>query len=156
MAVVADMVMAAAWVFLALILYRLFKPVHPGAALNMLVMVAIGAGIVCLNTVFEFEGMRVATDSSYAAVLGTGGTNALVMMLLDTRHYGGHIASVFMGLWLVPLGYLAYKSGMFPKTLGVALIAVCVCYLVNAVYGFPHSSLEHCNRRLREHSDLGL
>jgi hypothetical protein len=142
MAVVSDMIMVAAWVFLALILYRLLKPVHPGAALNMLVMVAIGAGIVCLNTVFEFEGMRVATDSSYAAVLGAGGANALVLMLLDTRHYGGLIASVFMGLWLVPLGYLAYKSGMFPKTLGVALITVCACYHVKLLTAFLAPSLE--------------
>ena len=32
MAVVADLVQATAWVFLALTLYRLLKHVHPGAA----------------------------------------------------------------------------------------------------------------------------
>ena len=88
MAVVSDLVMVTAWVFLALTLYRLLKHVHPSAASAMVVLVAIGAGIVCLNTVFEFEGMRVATDSSYAAALGTGGANALVLMLLDTQRYG--------------------------------------------------------------------
>ncbi|NTU54972.1 MAG: DUF4386 domain-containing protein, partial [Anaerolineales bacterium] len=127
-AVVSDFVMVTAWVFLALTLYRLLKHVHQGAASAMVVLVAIGAGIVSLNTVFEFEGMRVATDSSYAAALGTRGANALVLILLDTQHFGILIASIFMGLWLVPLGYLAYKSGMFPKALGVALITVCVCY----------------------------
>ena len=54
----------------------------------MVVLVAIGAGIVCLNDIFVFEGMQVATDSSYAAALGIGGANALVLMLLDTQHYG--------------------------------------------------------------------
>jgi hypothetical protein len=136
MAVVADLVQATAWVFLALTLYRLLKHVHPGAARAMVVLVAIGAGIVCLNNVFEFEGMRVATDSSYAAALGAGGSNGLVLLLLDTQHYGGLIASVFYGLWLVPLGYLVYKSGMFPKALGVALITVCVCYHVKLLAAF--------------------
>lgn len=136
MAVVADFVMVTAWVFLALTLYRLLKHVHPGAARAMVVLVAIGAGIVCLNTVFEFEGMRVATDSSYAAALGAGGSNGLVLLLLDTQHYGILIASVFYGLWLVPLGYLAYKSGMFPKALGVALITACVCYHVKLLAAF--------------------
>src|SRR5512136_2534674 len=82
-AVVADFVMVTAWVFLALTLYRLLKHVHPGAARAMVVLVAIGVGIVCLNNVFEFEGMRVATGSSYAAALGAGGSNALVLLLLD-------------------------------------------------------------------------
>ena len=136
MAVVADLVQVTAWVFLALALYRLLKHVHPSAALTMVILVAIGSGIVCLNDVFVFEGMQVATNSSYAGVLGAEGSNALVLMLLDTQHYGLSIASVFYGLWLVPLGYLAYKSGLFPKALGVALIAVCVCYHANLLAAF--------------------
>jgi hypothetical protein len=136
MAVVADLVQVTAWVFLALALYRLLKHVHQSAAGAMVVFVAIGAGIVCLNAAFEFEGMQVATGSAYAAALGTGGANALVLMLLDAQHYGLSIASVFMGLWLVPLGYLAYKSGMFPRALGVALITVCVCYHAKLLAAF--------------------
>ena len=135
-AIVSDFIMVTAWVFLALTLHRLLRHVHPGAAQTMVVFVAIGTGIVCLNAVFEFEGMRVATDSSYAAALGAGGANALVLMLLDTQRYGGLISSIFMGLWLVPLGYLAYKSGMFPKALGVALITTCVCYHVKLLAAF--------------------
>lgn len=135
-AVVSDFVMVTAWVFLALTLHGLLKHVHPGAAQTMVVFVAIGTGIVCLNGVFEFEGMRIATDSSYATALGTGGANALVLMLLDTQRYGGLASSIFMGLWLVPLGYLAYKSDMFPKALGVALITVCACYHVKLLAAF--------------------
>jgi hypothetical protein len=102
----------------------------------MVVLVAIGAGIVCLNDIFAVEGMQIVTDSSYAAALGIGGANALVLMLLDIQHYGGLVSSIFMGLWLVPLGYLAYKSGMFPKALGVGLIIACVCYLAKLLAAF--------------------
>jgi hypothetical protein len=136
MAVIADLIQATVWVLLALALYRLLKHVHPGAAGAMVVFVAIGAGIVCLNTVFEFEGLRVATESSYAAALGGAGSNGLVLLLLDTQQYGLLIASVFYGLWLVPLGYLVYKSGMFPKALGVALIVVCVSYHAKLLAAF--------------------
>jgi hypothetical protein len=135
-AVVADLIQVTAWVFLALTLYRLLQHVHPGAAFAMITLVAIGAGIACFNNVFAFEGMRVATDGTYEAVLGVGGTNALVLMLLDTQHYGVSIVSVFYGLWLVPLGYLVYKSGMFPEALGVALIIVCVCYHTKLLAAF--------------------
>jgi hypothetical protein len=42
---------------------------------------------------------------------------------------------------LVPLGYLAYKSAMFPKGLGVLLIVGGACYLVGmlAVFLAPGS-----------------
>ena len=135
--VVADLLDGAVFVFLALTLYILLKHVHKSVARAMLVLVALATAITCLVAVFEFEGLRVATDASYAAALGTGGSNALVMLLLDTQHYGLLIAQIFFGLWLVPLGYLAYKSsGLFPKWLGVMLIVGGVCYLVDLLAAF--------------------
>ena len=135
--VVADLLDGTVFVFLALTLYILLKHVHKSVARAMLVLVALATAITCLVAVFEFEGLRVATDASYAAALGTAGSNALVMLLLDTQHYGLLIAQIFFGLWLVPLGYLAYKSsGLFPKWLGVMLIVGGVCYLVDLLAAF--------------------
>ena len=132
MGVVADLFNATVWIFLGLTLYLLLKHVNKSVARAMVVLVAIGASIVCLNTVFEFEGLRVATGAVNLAAFGTAGSNALVLLLLDTQHYGIFIAQIFFGLWLVPLGYLAYKSaGWFPKWLGVLLIVGGVCYLVD-------------------------
>jgi hypothetical protein len=132
MGVVAHLLDGTCFLFLALTLYILLKHVHKSVARAMVVLVALATGIMCLNAVFLFEGLRVATDSSYAAALGTAGSHALVLLLLDTQHYGTLIAQVFFGLWLVTLGYLAYKSsGMFPKWLGVLLIVGGVCSLVD-------------------------
>ena len=137
--VAADLFQATIWVFLAMTLYLLLKHVNKSAASTMVVLVAVGAAIVCLNDAFQFESLRIATDNAYAAAFGNAGSNALVLLLLDIHHYGFLIAQIFFGLWLVPLGYLAYKSGMFPKALGVALIAGGACYLVGmlAVFLIP-------------------
>jgi Domain of unknown function (DUF4386) len=135
--VVADLVDQVFFVFLVLTLYVLLKHVRQSVARAMVVLVALAAGIASLNAVFEFEGLRVATDSFYAAAVGAAGSNALVYLLLDTQHYGILIAQIFFGLWLAPLGYLAYKSaGMFPKWLGVLLVAGSVCYLVDVLAAF--------------------
>jgi hypothetical protein len=134
--VVADLLDGTVFVFLAMTLYILLKQVHRSVARAMLVLVAIATTITCLIAVFEFEGLRVATDSSYAAAFGGAGSNALVMLLLDTQHYGLLIAQIFFGLWLAPLGYLAYKSEMFPKTLGVVLIVGAACYVVDLLAAF--------------------
>jgi hypothetical protein len=124
------------FVFLALALYILLEHAHKSVARAMLVLVALSTGIISLNAVFEFEGLRVATDSSYAAAFGTVGSNSLVHLLLEIQHYGTLSAQVFFGLWLAPLGYLAYKSGLFSKVLGVALVAATVCYLVDLFTAF--------------------
>ncbi len=126
--VVSDLLDQTFFVFLVLALYVLLRHVNQNVARAMLVLVAIAATITCLNTVFEFEGLRVATG---AVNLGAA-SNAQVLLLLDTQHYGIFIAQIFFGLWLVPLGYLAYRSrGMFPKWLGILLIVGGVCYLVD-------------------------
>lgn len=126
--VVSDLLDQTFFVFLVLTLFILLRHVNQNVARAMLVLVAIAATITCLNTVFEFEALRVATG---AVNLGAA-SNAQVLLLLDTQHYGIFIAQIFFGLWLVPLGYLAYRSrGMFPKWLGVLLIVGGVCYLVD-------------------------
>ena len=135
--VLAHLLDGTFFVFLAMTLYVLLQHVHKSMARAMLVLVALATGIICLNAVFQFEGLRVATDSSYAAAFGAAGANALVLLLLDIQHYGTLIAQVFFGLWLVPIGYLAYKSaGWFPKWLGVVLIVGAVCYLVDLLVAF--------------------
>jgi hypothetical protein len=139
--VVLDLFQGTEWVFLAMTLYLLLKHVHQTAARTMVVLVAVGAAIVCLNDVFQFESVRVATDGSYAAAFGAAGSSALVLLLLEIHHYGFLVAQIFFGLWLMPFGYLAYKSAMFPKALGVALIVGGACYLVGllAVFLVPDS-----------------
>src|SRR5437879_8667738 len=129
--VVSDLLDQTFFVFLALTLYVLLKHVHQSVARGVLVLVALAAGITCLNTVFLFEALRVATGAVDLSAFGPAGSNAMVLLLLDAQHYGILVAQIFFGLWLVPLGYLAYRSGMFPKALGVVLIAGGVCYLVD-------------------------
>ena len=135
--VVAHLLDGTFFILLAMTLYILLKHVHKSMARAFVLLVALATGIICLNAVFMFEGLRVATDSTYTAAFGTAGSNALVLLLLDTQHYGTLIAQVFFGLWLVPLGYLAYRSsGMFPKWLGVLLVVGGVGYLVDLLTAF--------------------
>jgi len=134
--VVADLVNQTIFGFLALTLYILFKQVHTGAARAMVLLVALAAAISSLNVVFEFAGLRVATGAVDMSSLGTEGSSAMVLLLLDTQHYGVLIAQMFFGLWLVPLGYLAHKSGWFPKTLAVVLVVAGACYVVDLLTAF--------------------
>src|SRR5579872_1073156 len=140
--VVSHLLDGTFFVFLAMALYTLLAHVNKTAARAMLILVILATGIICLNSVFEFEALRVATGAVSMNSLGQSGSNALVLLLLDTQHYGTLIAQVFFGLWLVPLGYLVYKSELFPKWLGLLLIVGGICYLVDlfAVFLSPDFS----------------
>jgi hypothetical protein len=136
MSVVAHLLDATFYILTAMALYMLFRSVQKPMARAMLVFAALAVGILSLNAVFQFESLQVATDSSYAAAFGAAGSNALVLLMLDIQHYGTLAAQVFFGLWLAPMGYLAYKSGMFPRALGVVLVVATVSYLADLLAAF--------------------
>ena len=97
----------------------------------MLVFVALALGINTLNAIFQFEGLLVATDSVSAAAFGAAGSNALVLLLLESALRDPEHTQVFCRMWLAPLGDLVCRSGQFSKALGVILVAVSFHYLVD-------------------------
>ena len=134
--VVSDLVNEVLLVLLALTLFALLNHVHLAAARLMVALALLAAGITGLNVVFEFAGVQVATGAVDMSALGVDGSDAMVLLMLDTQHYGVLIAQIFFGLWLAPLGYLAYKSGWFPRPLAVVLVVATGCYLVDVLTAF--------------------
>jgi hypothetical protein len=139
--VVADLVQATAWILVAMLFHLLLKHVNANQARAMVVFVAVGAAIVYVSNIFPIAALLLATGQSDLTAFGAAGSNALVLLLLDLHHYGIVNASIFFGLWLIPLGLLVFKSGMFPKALGILLAVGGAFYLVGvlAVYLIPES-----------------
>lgn len=134
--VVAHLTDAVFFLLTAVTLYLLLKHVGKHAARLMVLAVITAASILSISAVFTFVAMRVATDSSYADAFGPVGSSVLVLLLLDIQHFAVLAAQVFFGLWLAPLGYLAYRSRLFPKTLGVMLVLATFSYLIDVVLAF--------------------
>lgn len=130
---VADIVMATAFVFLGLALYRLFESADKRAAGALVIFVSVGAGMVLVNLVFHFAALLIATDSSYASSLGQDGSDSLVLLMLELHGHGYTVAGIFFGLWLLPLGYLGVISRFFPRILGIVLVLGGVSYLIDTV-----------------------
>jgi hypothetical protein len=132
----ADLLQATFALFLVLALYRLLQHTHQGLARAMVAFVVLQVGITCLNMVHQFGALMVATDPSYVGAFGADGSDTLVLLLLDLQHYGYLVAQIFFGLWLYPLGLLAYRSGMFPRPLGVLLMVAAASYLIDVAIQF--------------------
>lgn len=127
----ADLMSATFMVFLVLALYRLLQHVDRSTARLMVTLVAVFVGIICLNLVSQFGALAVATEPAYAGGFGPAGSESMVLLLMELQHTGYLVAQIFFGLWLFPLGKLAYRSGMFPRAIGVLLMAATVAYVVD-------------------------
>ena len=134
--VVAHLINNVFLLLTAATLYLLLKHAgkHPGRLMILAVIVA--AGIDSFGAVFTHAALLVATDGSYQAAFGLLGSNALVLLLLNIQHYAVMAAQVFFGLWLAPLGYLAIKSRLFPKVLGLILLLATASYLADVAFAF--------------------
>lgn len=123
---VSSLIMMIAFLFYALLLYRLLRPVNKNQAMIMVGFVLASVPIYMLNQVNEYAALLVASDRLYEQV----------KLFLDLHRVGNLIAGIFFGLWLFPLGLLVFKSGFIPRFLGILLMLGSLGYLVLFVQAF--------------------
>ncbi len=138
---VADLAMAILFVSVGVALHRLLRHVDLSAAGAMVLFVTVGAAMILTNLLFHQAALLVATDASVATSLGVEAADALTLFLLDLHQVGYTLAGIFFGLWLLPLSYLAVRSRMFPRLLGVALGVAGVAWIVDTVVRFAAPEL---------------
>ena len=107
----------AAWA-----LYVLLKQVNKNLALLFLLLNLGGVAVECINTLNLFAALQFLSGVNYLSVFQTGQLQAMAMSFLDLYTNGFLIAQIFFSAWLLPLGYLVYKSRFFPRPLGMLLI----------------------------------
>jgi hypothetical protein len=130
------------FIFLVAALYNLLKQVNKNIALLMVFLSLIGVPIACLNELNRFAALLLLSDADYLSVLDLNTIHAQVQLLLNLHTYGLNIAQIFWGLWLFPFGFLVFKSGFLPRTLGILLIIGCFGYLADSITFFLFPSFE--------------
>ena len=135
LALVADIAMATAFVVVGVLLFRLLRHVNWPAAGALVVFVAVGAGMILTNLLLHQSALLVATDTTYETLR----SDELVLLLLDLHQVGYTLAGIFFGLWLLPLSYLAYRSGLFPRSMSVLLLVAGGSWIMDtfAAFLFP-------------------
>jgi len=108
---------------LGLALYVVFKKVNKNIASLMLLFVVVGVAIESINTLNQFAALQLLSGADHLTVFSADQLNAQVMLYLDSGEAGYSIAAIMsFGPWLIPAGYLVYKSGYFPRILGILVI----------------------------------
>ena len=131
-----DLVTATMSIFLLLALYRLFKGIDKELAVLMVILGAfMVTPIYFLNTLNDVAALMFARGANFLAAFEKPHRDALTMLFLQLHDHGVLINEVFWGLWLFPLGLLAYRSRFIPRFIGVWLMANCLAYLAMSFTG---------------------
>jgi len=130
------------FLLLVLVFYKLLKPVNKNLAALMVVLGLGAVPIMMLNMLNQFAVLLLLSGTDYLTVFTVEQLQALALLFLDFHSYGYFIAGMFSGLFLLPLGYLIFKSGYIPKVLGVLLMLGCFGYLTELFIVFVFPSYE--------------
>ncbi len=128
--VVSNLAVFTVNVFVAVLLYKLLKPVNRGIASLMVILILIGLAIGMLNELNQFAALLIL-GTDHLSAFTAAQSQVLASLFLDLYQHGFNIAHIFWGLWLFPMGYLIIRSGFLPKVIGILLIVAGMGYLID-------------------------
>ncbi len=135
----SDLIMLTCYFLLAFTLYVLFKPANNNLSLLFVFFTLASVAIMSLNMLNQFAALLLLSGANYLNVFSADQLQALALFFLDLHKYGYFIVQIFFGLWLLPLGYVGFKSGYLPKVLGILVMLACFGHLIQyfQVFLFP-------------------
>lgn len=120
---ITELASALFFVLAAWALYVLLKPVDKNLALLFLLLNLCGVAIECISVLNLSTALSLLSGADYPTVFPADQLQAQALLNINTYSNGFMIAQIFFGAWLLPLGYLVYRSGFLPRPLGIILIA---------------------------------
>ena len=129
LAIVISVVCFVAYLLLPLSLFPHLAPVGRASAVAMVAFVAVSIPISLANLGNWIEILHVVEGRAAFAGWSPEQVHETIA-LADARHgYQQRIATIFWGLWLIPLGILARRARMLP-------LPVCVLLVMGGI-GYP-------------------
>lgn len=120
----------ASFIFLIIVLYQLLRSVHETYAKLMAILALMSVPISFFNLIYKYQIVTVINEVGRDYFKDAAIPN-IIMSYLNQYDNGILIVSFFWGIWLLPFGYLVYKSDFLPKVLGIILMLGCFAYLTN-------------------------
>ncbi|MEJ7681839.1 MAG: DUF4386 domain-containing protein [Segetibacter sp.] len=138
--ILSGLICYTAFLLLPLVLYKLLKPINKTHALLMVIFAVVSVPISFINMGNKFSVLTLISKAENLKVIEADKLQEQVLFYLHSYSNGNQIASIFWGLWLLPFGYLVFKSGFLPKILGILLMFGCFGYLIDFIGDFIFSN----------------
>ncbi len=141
--IAAALVCYTVFLVVPLPLYRLLSPVGRNAAVLMVVFAVANVPLALISIAKKIDILSLLDRTGHGPTIPSDQVQAQVMRSLDAYGNGMLVSEIFSGLWLIPFGYLVFKSGFLPRVLGVLLMAGGLGYLITVfgqvlISGYDH------------------
>ena len=131
--IAGDLIMLICDVALALVFFVLLKPVSRSLSLLAAFFRLAQAAVLGMNLLNLVLVLQLISGTDYLAVFGAEQLQAQAMLFLQVHAMGYTIGLVFFSMNCFLVGYLVFKSGYFPRFLGVLMGLAGAGYLFDAV-----------------------
>jgi len=130
--IACDLIMHVCDVPLMLVFYVLLRPVNKYLALLVVLFNLVQTAVLVANKLNLLAPLFLLGSADYLKALEPHQLHALAYLTLKSHDYGFGIGLIFFGCACLVLGYLIFRSGYLPKTLGVLMQIAGFCYLTNS------------------------
>jgi len=134
--IVSDLVNQTVFVLLVIVLYELFKNVNRRHARFMVALVVVQVSMSAAIIIAQIAPLVLLSGAEYLSVFDKAQLDSMVLGVLSLRGRAIIALGIYMGLWLVPLGALVYRSVFIPRALGVLLLVAGGAYIVSTITYF--------------------
>jgi len=130
--IAGDLLMHVCDVPLILVFYVLLRPVNKNLALLAVLFNLIQTAVLVANKLNLLMPLFLLGNADSLKAFESNQLYALTYLFIKAHDYGFGIGLIFFGFACLIYGYLLFRSGYFPKTLGVLMVIAGLSYLTNS------------------------
>ncbi|GIF96558.1 DUF4386 domain-containing protein [Catellatospora citrea] len=124
--ILADLGMVLTQAVTAVWFWKLFRPTDPVAAGSLALFGLVNSVTILVGTMFTATALDIALRADTASA-------GQALLLYELNGTAFTLGALFFGLWLMPMGWLAIRSGFMPRPLGWILQAGGVGYVLSLI-----------------------
>ncbi len=129
--IIGDIISNTIFLFLVLVLYKLFKQVNEHRAILMVAFVIVQIPVLFIMEAFNITSLMLF-KGEILKTFEPAQRQDLAMLFFKINDYGGLILEMFWWLWLLPFGQLVCKSKFIPRIFGILLISAGIAYMIDS------------------------
>jgi hypothetical protein len=133
---VSELLMLVCDIGVTTILYILLKDFNKNLSLASTFFRLTSIIILGAISLSHYAALFFLKGTNYLKVFEPSQLNALALLSVKLHGAGYNISLLFFGVHLILLGYLIYKSELFPGVLGILLLIGGICYNINSYTWF--------------------
>lgn len=133
---VSELLMLVCDIGVTTILYLLLKETNKKLSLLSTLFRFASIIILAVTALSHYIALSFLKNSNYLEVFNSDQLNAFALLSIKIHGIGYNVSLLFFGIHLIILGFLIYKSFIFPKLIGILLWIGGICYLSNSFIWF--------------------